>query len=253
MSSTTSAVVAGTRTQRRGRAGLEATWVTSEGEVRRDPLADIAALGPSDFTPVRVPPNTRHQPQRPSLFMFSTTGEHVWCRSRLAERNLLHLDFDAHVVAVRPEPFLLHHSPRTLRGRAPDFLVATASGALVVVDIVGPRRGRQKATKHYLARMSAACQALGWDHRALGEPDPVTTRNLHWLKGYSGPPPFVDEFAPDLLRRCATPQTLGRLVAEAGPSALVRPALFHLLWTRALSADLSALLSQATLITRGQR
>jgi hypothetical protein len=253
MNATVGAASVGTRRRRRAGGGLEASWVTRRGEACRGTLADIARLSPSDFTPVRVPHNTRHQSQRPSLFLFSTTGEHVWCRSRLAERNLLHLDFDPQVAAVCAEPFLLHHSPRTLRGRAPDFLGLTAAGERVVFDVVGPRRAQQKATLQYLRRMSGACDALGWEHRVLGEPDPVATRNLYWLKGYSAPPPFLDEFASDLLRRCATPQTLGRLVAQAGPSALVRPVLFHLLWTRALSADLSALLSQTTLITRGQR
>jgi hypothetical protein len=98
--------------------------------------------------------------------------------------------------------------------------------------------------------MTAACDALGWEHRVLGEPDPVATRNLYWLKGYSAPPPFLTEYAPQLLQRGATPQQLQLLVADAGPSALVRPVLFHLLWTRALAADLSVYLSQLTLVRR---
>jgi hypothetical protein len=93
-----------------------------------------------------------------------------------------------------------------------------------------------------------ACELLGWGYMVCGELDPVVAANHRWIAGYRHP-------------RCGEPETEARLLnafgsgielmegAEAAGDPLATlPVLFHLMWRRALAADLSLVLSHRTVV-----
>ena len=114
--------------------GVEVEFAGGDGVVRREPLGGCWNLAFERVVPVRGFASFRGQRNRPGLWWFSRTGEHVGHESWLERDRLMALDADPEVVGVAAQPMWLHwvtESGRPVR-HAPDFFARRADGTGVV-------------------------------------------------------------------------------------------------------------------------
>ena len=193
----------------------------------------------------------RGQRNRPGLWWFATTGEHVGHESWLERDRLMALDADPEVVGVAAQPMWLRwteESGRPVR-HAPDYFARRADGTGVVVDVRPDQRiGEQDAA--VFAATARLCAQVGWEYQRVGELGPVHAANLRWLSGYRHPRFAQPGLAARLgggVRRSRAPLLGG--AAAAGDPVAVLPVLFGMLWRGELAAELERdLLGPATLV-----
>ena len=98
-----------------------------------------------------------------------------------------------------------------------------------------------------------ACELLGWGYAVCGAMDTVVAANHRWIAGDRHP-------------RCGDPAAEARLLEAFGPGLPLMegaeaagdplatlPVLFHLMWRQELTADLSLVLSDRTVVRRAGR
>ncbi len=168
--------------------------------------------------------------------------------------HLVALDFDPAVTAIVSQPFWLHW--RTPAGKArrhpPDFFARLAGGRCLVIDS-RPDGVADDGDREAFAATARACELLGWGYAVCGQMDPVVAANHRWIAGYRHP-------------RCGDPATEARLLEAFGPGLPLMegaeevgdpfatlPPLFHLMWRRELTADLSLVLSDRTVVRTAGR
>jgi hypothetical protein len=96
---------------------------------------------------------------------------------------------------------------------------------------------------------AAVCESVGWEYRRVGEVDPVLAANVRWLAAYRNRRCWDGVRAEALASVFTVPRPLREGVAAVGDRLGVLPVLFHLLWTGALIAELSAsVLSETTVV-----
>ncbi len=98
---------------------------------------------------------------------------------------------------------------------------------------------------------AAACEAAGWEYRRSGDLDPVLAANVRWLSRYRHSRCLVPSVASVLLEAFAGGRGLFEGAEMAGDRLRTLPVLFHLMWQRQLTADLSAPLGRATVVLSG--
>jgi hypothetical protein len=104
------------------------------------------------------------------------------------------------------------------------------------------------------AAASAACGQVGWEHRVMGTPVKPFIRNLGLLSGFRDSSIATAKILaaiPDvLINGPATLDHVAKSIASKTSSLeiLVRPVIFHALWTKQLTANLNESLSNNTLI-----
>jgi len=150
------------------------------------------------------------------------------------------LDADPEVVAVSSQLFWLYWSSADRQHRhMPDFFVRLRAGEAIVVD-VRPDDRIEAMDAEAFAVTEQACASVGWRYRRVGELDAVFAANLPWLAGYRHARCRQRDRVIALLKVFTRPQELLACVRAVGDPVAVLPALFHLLWTRELSTDLTS-------------
>jgi hypothetical protein len=186
----------------------------------------------------------------PGFYWFATTGRHVPYESRLEMAVLMELDFDLDVTGVTAQPFRLEHCRRGKVVRhVPDIFALLRSGGRRVIDVKPADRVSEPANQEVFHRTRSACAQAGWDYVVATGPDRVVGANLAWLAGYRRSPPDPFDLAARLLAGCDQPTRLGDLARRAGPTPLLRPVLFHLLWSQVLTFDLTQPLGNHTVVS----
>jgi len=224
-------------------------YLDSDGVERREALSACAAVRFEACPPVRTFPSYRGQRNWPGLWWAATTGRHVGFESWLERDHAMRLDFDQSVVGFSSQPFwlLFTTDDGEARRHAPDFFARRRGDGAVVVDCRPDDRIRRRDTEAFEATASA-CDLMGWDYQRVGALDPVLVENLRWVAGYRHPR-FADPAMEERLRSIfALPRPLMDAAALAGRVMAVLPVLFHLLWRAELRADLSALLSEESVV-----
>lgn len=234
---------------------FELTWLEASREVR-GPLASASAVAFEEVAPVRDFPSYRGQRHFPGLYWSATTGGHVGFESWLERDHAMLLDFDPQVVGFTSQPFWLRWRdcpPDRMRSHAPDFFARAADGSGLVVDCRPADRVDERSAASFAA-MRRACEQVGWSYRLVGYLDGVRVANLRWLAGYRHPryggPAGLAEA---VVAAFAVPAPLTGQAATVGDPIAVLSVLFHLLWRGRLTADLSAPLSDRTLVRRSER
>jgi hypothetical protein len=231
-------------------AGVEVEFVGSDGVMQRELLSGCWNLAFERVAPVRGFASFRGQRNRPGLWWFATTGEHVGHESWLERDRLMALDADPEVVGVAAQPMWLYwvtESGRPAR-HAPDFFARRADGTGVVIDVRADQRiGDQDAA--VFAATAQVCAQVGWVYQRAGELGPVQAANLRWLSGYRHPRFAQPGLAARLGEVFAEPGPLLGGASAAGDPVAVLPVLFGMLWRGELAADLERdLLGAATLV-----
>jgi hypothetical protein len=235
-------------------AGFAVTYAGPDGREVRAGLDRLRCADLEACRPVRSFPSYKGQRNYPGWYWSATMGRRVGFESWVERGHLVALDFDPAVTAIVSQPFWL--SWRTPAGKvrrhAPDFFARLAGGGALVVDS-RPRDVADDGDREAFAATRKACELLGWGYAVCGAMDPVVAANHRWIAGYRHP-------------RCGEPGTEARLLeafsyglglmegAEAAGDPLATlPALFHLMWRRELTADLSLVLSDRTVVRRAGR
>ncbi|MFF6772883.1 TnsA-like heteromeric transposase endonuclease subunit [Streptomyces sp. NPDC012637] len=231
-------------------AGFDVAWVREGVEVRR-PLRNVAEVAFEEVVPVREFPSYRGQRHFPGLYWAATMLRHVGFESWLERDHAISMDFDPCVAGFSSQPFWLFWTSAE-GGRlshAPDYFARRADGSAVVVDC--RPEGRRKPRD--LAKFSgtqAACEAVGWDYRLVGEIDRVRVANLRWLAGFRHPRFGGVGLTEAVEAAFAVPGPLVGQAAQLGDPIRVLPVVFHLLWCGRLGTDLSCPLGDYSLVCR---
>ena len=176
-------------------------------------------------------------------YWSATMNGQVVYESRLELARIMLADFDPAVTGLAAQPFLLA-GPDGGRDRrhVPDLLLAGGDGAVTVVDVKAASRLRGPAGPGAVlvdARRSAASR--GWGFEAWSGADRRLLDNVRFLAGYRRGLVIDAGLLPAVLMPRGDRPPIGsveRALAGGTRSALVRPAVLHLLWTGRLRADL---------------
>lgn len=192
----------------------------------------------------------RGQRNRPGLWWFATTGEHVGHESWLERDRLMALDADPEVVRVAAQPMWLRwtaESGRPVR-HAPDYFARHADGTGVVIEVRADQRvGDQDAA--VFAATARLCAQVGWEYQRVGELGPVHAANLRCLSGYRHPRFAQPELSARLGEVFAGGAPLLSGAGTAGDPVAALPVLFGMLWRGKRTAELEGdLLGPATLV-----
>jgi hypothetical protein len=206
---------------------------------RRGGLAACRGTRFEDAPPVRGFPSYQGQRNFPGLYFAAGMGRHVGFESWLERDHLMLLDFSPRVRAFSAQPFwLLWSAGGKVRRHAPDFFVRLADGTGVVVDVRADDRIASEDVEAFEAT-ATACESVGWGYRRVGVIDPVLAANVRWLAGYRHPRCLREECRAALLEVFTRPAPALVGVEAVGDRIAVLPSLFHLMWTGALSAELT--------------
>jgi hypothetical protein len=231
-------------------SGVEVEFAAPDGVRQRQSLSTCWNVALERVAPVRGFSSFRGQRNRPGLWWFATTGEHVGHESWLERDRLMALDADPGVTGVAAQPMWLRWitgSGRLVR-HAPDYFARRADGTGVVIDVRPDERiGEQDAA--VFAATARLCVQVGWEYQRVGELGVVYAANLRWLSGYRHPRFAQPELAARLGEVFAEGAPLLGGAAAAGDPVAVLPVLFGMLWRGELAAGLEAgLLGPATLV-----
>ena len=118
-------------------SGVEVEFASADGVRQRQLLRTCWNVAFERVAPVRGFSSFRGQRNRPGLWWFATTGEHVGHESWLERDRLMALDADPGVVGVAAQPMWLRWSTGSGRlvRHAPDYFARREDGTGVVIDV----------------------------------------------------------------------------------------------------------------------
>jgi hypothetical protein len=231
---------------------FEVTYKTNLGKVlhKHKPQQFAARALTRDIQSIRLPNSYKNQKHLPGYFWMSRMKDLVAYESRLEMIILLQLDFNKSVRHVVSQPFVLHYQENNrIYRHTPDFLAVYDNGAAEVIN-VKPRQfiHLERNRRAFSACKDAAIQ-MGWAYSTRCEIEPVFLRNLKWLGGYRRPPVGLCKYGPQLINAVSEPVPIGKAIkAVDGSPIMIRPVLFHLLWTGILEGDLYSRMTDNTLL-----
>ncbi|WP_457135597.1 TnsA-like heteromeric transposase endonuclease subunit [Mycobacteroides abscessus] len=216
-------------------------------------------LATTDLLSVALPWRTfrwhRGQRHYSGTYWSSTESAHVVYESRLELARLLYADFDPAVRRIVAQPFLLTaRVDRRVRRHVPDFLLLDGQGP-VVVDVKPLARLSDPKFTFTLDWTRALVEDRGWRYEVWSEPPETELGNVRFLAGFRNPRCFDDRLV-ESIRQC---QLAGCTLGEAlsvdlnESPALVRSAVFHVLWNQYFAVDLAEPLTRSTILTEGPR
>ncbi|WP_405758933.1 TnsA-like heteromeric transposase endonuclease subunit [Streptomyces sp. NBC_00073] len=215
-----------------------------EGElVREIPFAQLRLAAFTESVPWRRFRSVHGQAHYSGSYASATTGGHVVYESRLELARLLLADFDPTVRGIFAQPFrLVARIGERVRRHVPDFLLATHSGTVRVVNVKPEDRLRDPEIVEALAWPGELVERHGWEYEIWSGADRVLLENVRFLAAYRRPgivPEAEVKWAWQHVVDGEPMAVAERRLAGDGPVHEVRPALMALLWSGRLSTDLS--------------
>lgn len=225
--------------------GYRVSFRRGDGVVIEEGAPDLLRETPiTVLTPWRLPNNHRGQNHQTGLQYLVRSQSHVPFESRLEQFAVQRLGFDPAVLHVAAQPFLLTWTHENRRvGHVPDLLALRLGQPPLLIDVKPRAFVMQEPNQVAFSATAAFARGLGWEYAVWSEPSTTYLLNLRYLEGFWRVPVDLDVLQPALLalvRRA--PRTIGELAGALEPECLVRPVLFHLLWSRELTTDLELML-----------
>lgn len=218
------------------------------GRIHAIPLAEAAGIDWNQVRPIRTPSFHRDQKRNPGWFWSAKANQLVPFESRLEFAYLLLADLDADVEWLLTQPLRFHWSADgRQRSHVPDALIRRRDGVLQLLNVTVETRLENPEVAERLRAARVAARRLGWRFRlAVGAPPRVRLQNARLLASCRRPPHQTDGWAPIVLDRAKGGASIEELERAAGPSALIRPVVLHLVATGALHCDLGEPLQRST-------
>jgi hypothetical protein len=218
------------------------------GEVRGC-LADLSLGLLRRCEPVRVPGVYRRQRHMPGRWFSTTTGGFLEYESLLERDWMLLMDFDREVEWMCEQPLRLRYvKDGKPASHVPDLLVWRQ----LTPELCDVKSGERVEDPTFQAQVEAtglACAEAGIGYRVLSEPDRQLLANVRWLAGFRERPPDPDGERARMLARSATGScTIAELMSCAREPILARPVLMNLLWAGDALLDVSAPISEASVV-----
>jgi hypothetical protein len=216
-------------------------------------LATADLLG--DAAPWRTFRWYRGQKHYSGTYWSSTEGAHVVYESRLELARLLYADFDTAARHIVAQPFLLKAKvDRRMRKHVPDFLLITDQGPMIV-DVKPLARLSNPQIRFTLDWTRKLVEVRGWRYEVWSEPPATELMNVRFLAGFRNPSCFDAGLLEEVRRGDLPGRTLGEALSAdyARPPALVRSALFHLVWNKYLTVDVAEPLTSSSILMKGPR
>ena len=183
---------------------------------------------------------------------------HYWCAG--ARKSVFHesmaeyagmmlIDHLYDIVKVYAQPMLMTFADGTFH--YPDYLAVEASGVRHLVD-VHPKGLTKPEHELAFANTARVCEVLGWRFTLIDQLSDIVRMNLEMMGRYRHhrytPTLAVEEH---ILRTAKTNESFGtlrRALMTDKPGELM-PALFHLMWRRELTFDLTRAFTEHTPLT----
>jgi hypothetical protein len=229
--------------------GIQLVYTDNRGRRHAIALDEARAVDFGQTRSFREPLAYRGQRNFPGWWWSVTTRSHVVYESWLGRHHVIEADRDARVTGITGQPFALTWpSGKRKVWHIPDLYCRMFDGKGVVTDCRSTSRVSADF-RYKCAVTAAACQAVGWKFRLVGEPDPVWAANLRWLAGYRHPRFAAPGLEERLVSSLAEPRPLAEAAGQVGDPIRVLPVLFHLLWLGQLAGDLSRPLGNGTILS----
>ena len=203
------------------------------------------------LSPVRSPRAGALASHAPAHVYSYTVGGHLLVESGLERELVEELDGDPEVVWMVSQPCELHfRRERQLRRHIPDLLVESSDGVLTLWD-VRPTPRQSPRFLEMAALTQDACDAAGWGYRVFAGHSPQRRVNSMWLSAYRRPPVVIEAYVA-VIRDGLMNGTISSVgdvrVRDTGYGQLLG-AMYHLLWSRRISCDLDAPITDQTVLS----
>uniref|UniRef100_UPI003F4987E4 TnsA-like heteromeric transposase endonuclease subunit n=1 Tax=Nonomuraea sp. CA-252377 TaxID=3240003 RepID=UPI003F4987E4 len=214
-------------------------------------LADFA-----ESAPWRRVRSVHGQAHYSGSYASATTGGHVVYESRLELARLLLADFDPDVREIFAQPCQVKArvGDRTRR-HVPDFLLATRSGTVRVVNVKPADRLDDPKIAEALAWPGELIQRHGWEYEIWSGGDQIVLENVRFLAAYRRPGIVPERELEQAWQQTADGEPLAVVehrLAGGRPVYEIRPAFMALIWSGRLVTDLSRPLSGDSVLWRHQ-
>lgn len=218
----------------------------------RAEMALLRSLTLFDLEPARDIPNYHGQPNRIGWYASTKAGAHLRFESGLERLRMQFLDFDPGVTTFTSQPFTLEWTEDGKVYRyTPDLLIVRAGRPRVVEDVKPARFHGSPKLQRAFSAVREALAPTGVEFNLWAPPETTLVRNVQYLAGYRHQPAGLTTSLKGILAALRQrPHTLAELAERTGPPALTRPVIYHLIWARRITADLTQPLSNRTLLTR---
>lgn len=216
------------------------------------PFADLPLAALLHAAPWRTFIWFKGQKHYSGEYWSATEHDHVIYESLHELSFLLLADFDQSVDRIVAQPFQLEFPTRPKPTQhIPDFLLSTSGGA-IVVDVTWPERLNDPKLANRLALTREVVDRRGWIYAVVTEYPPDFLANVRFLAGFRRDW-LVNQEALAVLRsegESLVGMSLGEVALNVRPlpTALIRSALFHLMWRQELVVDLAMPLDPSTII-----
>ncbi|SPM33777.1 hypothetical protein MRAB57_1581, partial [Mycobacterium rhizamassiliense] len=190
---------------------------------------------------VRRPHSSKRNRHIPVTAYSMTNGDHIVLESGLEHDLLRRVDRDPAVRRITAQPFRLAWAGSTPGFHIPDLLTLDVDGSVTVWD-ARPPEGQDDEFLRAVAETREACSAVGWAHEIFSGLELVERLNLLWLHGFRRPPPWLCRYERQILTAAQDGTTIEQLFALDQGDGEVISCIWHLVWTGALRADITAVL-----------
>ncbi|APZ33939.1 hypothetical protein BOH66_06455 [Microbacterium aurum] len=222
-------------------------WMDAERRVHVAKASDPTALEHvTPGAPTRLPMKWDKQRASQGHYWCSGTQTMVWHESMSEFTAMMLLDHLFDIIDVCAQPMLLTFANG--RHHTPDYFITTAQGERILVDVHDADLTTEAdALKFELTRL--LCERVGWRYELFDTFTDATRWSLEMMARYQHP-----RYAPNaatearILKLVSKHETFGALrealVTDKPGEHL--PAVFHLMWQRAIRFELDKSFSDRT-------
>jgi hypothetical protein len=225
-----------------------------DGSVREFALDRLRLADFRDSVPWRQVRSLHGQAHYSGSYASATMGGFVVYESRLELARLLLADFDPQVRGIYAQPFLLvARAGGRVRRHVPDFLLVSAAGTALLVNVKPAVRLQDPKVAEALAWPGVLAERHGWEYGVWSGADVTVLENIRFLAGYRRPgvvPAEQVERAWECVRDGEQLADAELRLAAGRPRHEARPALLALLWSGRLVTDLAWPLSGESVLRR---
>lgn len=196
------------------------------------------------------------QTNKPVAFSSRTVGDLIACESQHERRFAILADWNVDVVHIASQPFTIDFPPgHELDSHTPDFVLISADGVVVIVDVKWPSDAMKTEVLERHATVKRVLAQAGMQHAVWADSPRVFTENLANFAAARVPDDLMRDLALKLIgsyRPGITVAAILNAVAEVHrvPTSTSLVVLRRLLWDHQFAIDMSTPFSREAQLWR---